>query len=50
MAKCPNCGNDITESNFPDVTEGESINCPSCGTELEVINLEPFEVDFLEEK
>ncbi len=50
MAKCPNCGSEITESNFPDIAEGESINCPSCGTELEVLSLEPMEVDFLEEK
>lgn len=50
MAKCPNCGNDIIESDFPDAAEGEIINCKSCGTELEVVNMEPMEVDFLEEK
>lgn len=50
MAKCPNCGNDISESDFPDITEGDNVTCPSCGTELEVTNLEPMEVEQLEEK
>lgn len=50
MAKCPNCGSQINEADFSDAAEGEVINCRSCGTELEIINMEPMEVDFLEEK
>lgn len=40
MAECPVCAADIP---LPDDTvEGELIECPDCGTELEVTSVNPF--------
>jgi len=37
--ECPVCG---AEVEFPDdAVEGELITCPDCGTELEIISLDP---------
>lgn len=33
-----------------EVEEGEVINCPECGTELEVVHLNPLEVERIEEE
>ena len=43
MAECPVCAADLTldEGTF----KGELIECPDCGTELEVISVKPFKVD-----
>ena len=40
---CPNCDADISVDNPRD---GAQIKCPECGTELEIISTNPFEVDF----
>lgn len=47
---CDVCKKDILASDFPDVTVGDVISCPHCGCELEVISVEPLEVQALEEK
>lgn len=49
MAKCPECGGllDLEEG---EVEEGEIISCPDCGTELEVVNRQPLELDALEDE
>jgi len=41
--ECPVCGAEIARTN--DMVVGELLECPECGSELEVISLEPFEVE-----
>ena len=45
MAKtyCPECDEDIVVST---PREGAKVTCGECGTELEIISVTPFEVDF----
>jgi lysine biosynthesis protein LysW len=40
---CPNCDAVISVES---PREGASITCRECGTELEVISVSPFEVDY----
>jgi alpha-aminoadipate/glutamate carrier protein LysW len=46
MPTCPECDAmiDIDEDQ---VEEGQAIECPECGTELEVVSTEPIELDIL---
>ena len=44
MAICPECEADIDIDEF-DVDKGDLITCTECGTELEVINVTPIELD-----
>jgi lysine biosynthesis protein LysW len=44
MATCPECDADIPIDEF-DVDKGDLIDCPECGTGLEVTNLSPIELD-----
>ena len=39
---CPVCEDDIKFEN--DTEKGELITCPDCGTELEVLNIDPAKV------
>lgn len=41
-AECPVCGAEIVRQN--DTVQGELLTCEDCGTELEVIKLQPFEI------
>jgi alpha-aminoadipate carrier protein LysW len=42
MAECTVCGADVQP---PDgVIQGELMQCPDCGVELEVTSVDPFEV------
>lgn len=43
MTECPICGADIEKA--ADTVIGELLECADCGTELEVITLDPFKVD-----
>lgn len=47
---CDVCQKDVLADDFPDVTVGDVIACPHCGCELEVIGVDPLEVQALEEK
>jgi alpha-aminoadipate carrier protein LysW len=47
-AICPECEADITLSD--DTLEGEIIQCPDCGIELEVISLDPPMLDLAPEE
>lgn len=49
MAVCPDCEAplDVEED---EVEEGEVINCPDCGVELEVVSTNPIEVERIEEE
>lgn len=42
-ATCPECDALITLRD--DTLEGEIVQCPDCGVELEVLNLDPPELD-----
>ncbi len=46
MPACPECDAmiDIGEDQ---VEEGQSIECPECGAELEVVSTDPVELDIL---
>jgi alpha-aminoadipate/glutamate carrier protein LysW len=46
MPACPECDAmiDIEEDL---VEEGQSVQCPECGAELEVVNTSPVELDIL---
>ena len=39
VAECPECAADVKLPD--DVMEGEIVQCPDCGVELEVTNLKP---------
>jgi alpha-aminoadipate/glutamate carrier protein LysW len=49
MTSCPSCeaAIDLEED---EVEEGQTIDCPECGAELEVVNTHPVELDVLEEE
>ena len=40
---CPECENPIVVDT-EDVDEGETVQCDECGTELEVVSLDPLEL------
>jgi lysine biosynthesis protein LysW len=44
MAWCPACGNSIEVGKS--VKLGANVECPDCGTVLEVISLKPLELDY----
>ncbi len=46
MAYCPECeaAIDLEED---DVEEGQRMDCPECGAELEVVNTNPLELDVI---
>ncbi len=46
MAFCPDCeaAIDLEED---DVEEGQTMDCPECGAELEVVNTNPLELDVI---
>jgi len=41
--ECVECGADVIVA--ADAMEGEILTCPDCGTELEIISLDPLEID-----
>lgn len=41
-AECPVCGADVRLED--DVVQGELLTCPDCGSELEVITVDPAEL------
>ncbi|NKC13672.1 MAG: lysine biosynthesis protein LysW [Gammaproteobacteria bacterium] len=42
MSTCPVCDGDVELSG--DAVEGELIECPDCGSELEITGLEPVQL------
>ncbi len=46
MAVCPECeaAVDVDEEN---IEEGQTLDCPECGAELEVVNTNPVELDVI---
>ena len=43
-AECPQCGKLVAVGSHP--TMGKPIDCESCGAELEVVWLDPLELDW----
>lgn len=42
IAKCPECDADLQ---LKDVIEGEIVVCSDCGVDLEVVSLDPLELN-----
>ena len=40
---CPECDNPLT-IDVDEVDEGETVTCDECGTELEIVSLDPLEL------
>jgi alpha-aminoadipate carrier protein LysW len=45
---CPECDADVHVDS--DADKGDSVLCEECGTELEVVGLDPLELDIAEEE
>ena len=43
MASCPECEN-VLDSELDEVAEGDLVTCDECGTEYEVVGVEPLEL------
>ena len=43
MSECPVCGASLSLSN--DLVKGELLECDDCGTELEVVGLDPVTLE-----
>ena len=43
QASCPECAAEITLAD--DTLQGEIVQCPDCGVELEVISLDPLTLE-----
>ena len=47
FATCPECAAQIEQD---DVMEGEIVDCPDCGVELEVVSISPLRLDLAPEE
>ncbi len=48
MAFCPECRTAIDADE--EMEEGQTVDCPECGVELQVVNTDPVELDVLSDK
>ena len=48
VGTCPECDADVHVDT--DADKGDSVACDECGTELEVVGLDPVELDIAEEE
>ncbi len=48
MAACPKCEAAIDVGD--ELEEGQTLDCPDCGAELEVVNTNPVELDAVVDK
>jgi len=48
MPSCPECDNDL-DIEVDEVDEGDVVACEDCGTEFEVVGVEPLELARVEE-
>ena len=48
MTSCPECENDL-DIDVEEVEEGDVVACDECGTEYEVVGVEPLELSKVEE-
>lgn len=49
MPSCPECENEL-DLEVDEVEEGDVVACEECGTEFEVVGVEPLELARLEEE
>ena len=49
MAQCPDC-EAFLDLEADEVNEGEIIPCPECGVDLEVVNINPIELDLADDE
>jgi alpha-aminoadipate/glutamate carrier protein LysW len=49
MPSCPECENEL-DIEVDEVEEGDVVACEECGTEFEVVGVEPLELARLEEE
>jgi len=49
MIICPECEGDL-DIEEDEVDEGEIVSCPECGTDFEVVGIEPLELTRVEEE
>lgn len=47
LIECPECVGDVPVPG--DAMQNEIIMCPECGAELEILSLEPLQVDYAPE-
>ena len=47
VGTCPECDADVHVDT--DADKGDSVACDECGTELEIVGLDPVELDIAEE-
>lgn len=45
---CPECDAEVHVDT--DVDKGETVQCEECGTQLEIVGLDPVELDIVEEE
>jgi alpha-aminoadipate carrier protein LysW len=45
---CPECDADVHVD--PDVDKGETVSCEECGIGLEVVGLDPVELDIVQDE
>lgn len=45
---CPECDADVHVDT--DADKGDTVSCEECGTDLEVVGLDPIELDIVEEE
>lgn len=48
MTSCPECENDL-DIEIDEVEEGDVVICDECGTEYEVVGVEPLELSRVDE-
>lgn len=46
--RCPECDADVHVET--DADKGETVECEECGAQLEVVGLDPVELDIVEEE
>jgi alpha-aminoadipate carrier protein LysW len=49
MPSCPECENDL-DIDMDEVEEGDVVVCDECGTEYEVVGIEPLELARVDEQ
>jgi len=45
---CPDCEADVHVD--PDADKGDTVSCEECGTDLEIVGLDPVELDIVEDE